>query len=163
MVDILAVYTTRLHFKWVSKIENFYAPFLGWTMILNRDVPLRRYHLPSILRMVRTCNTRLHEGSSLCIFPEGTRSEDGNLRSFYRGAFFLSVKNRVPIVPIVLDGTHEILPKGRATVSPRRVRVRILDPIDPASANWDSRRLRDRVRAKMMEELAKMRAGRVME
>jgi 1-acyl-sn-glycerol-3-phosphate acyltransferase len=157
MVDILAIFATRLSFKWVSKVENFYAPFLGWNMALNRYVPLRRGHLPSILRMVRTCLALLRAGESLFIFPEGTRSEDGELRSFFNGAFRIAARSRVPIVPIVIEGTYDVLPKGRYWIVPRHVLVRILEPIDPATVGYDYRRLQDVTRARMREAQDKIR------
>jgi 1-acyl-sn-glycerol-3-phosphate acyltransferase len=158
MVDILAIFATRLPFKWVSKVENFYAPFLGWNMVLNRYVPLKRRHLPSIVRMVRRCNAVLRGGESLFVFPEGTRSDDGELGPFFRGAFRLAVRNRVPIVPMVLAGTRDVLPKGRLRVVPRHVRVRILAPVDPGSVGYDHKRLHDVVRAHMLEEQGRMRS-----
>lgn len=158
MVDILALFATRLPFKWVSKVENFYAPFLGWNMVLNGYVPLKRGHLPSIMRMVRRCNALLRRGESLFVFPEGTRSDDGELRPFFRGAFRIAIRNRVPIVPIVLEGTRDALPKGRFRIVPCHVRVHILDPVDPSSVDYDPRRLHDVVRARMLEEQARMRA-----
>jgi len=142
MVDILAVFGTRIPFKWVSKVENFYAPFLGWNMWLNGYVALKRKHLPSIMRMVRTCNAKLRAGDSLFVFPEGTRSPDGNLQSFHRGAFVIATRNRVPVVPMVIEGTGQILPKGTFCIRPRPVLVRILPAMDPASFGYDARRLR---------------------
>jgi 1-acyl-sn-glycerol-3-phosphate acyltransferase len=158
MVDILAVYGLRLPFVWVSKIENFYAPFLGWNMWLNGYVPLRRGHLPSIRRMLRRCEERLGEGASLCVFPEGTRSRDGNLRSFFRGAFWIAVRNRVPVVPVVVEGTGAILAKGSFAIRPRPVLLRVLDPIRPEQAGMDDRRLRDLVFERMRAELHDLRA-----
>jgi len=157
MVDILAVFATGMDYKWVSKVENFYAPFIGWNMALNRYIPLRRGHLPSILRMFRRCEATLAAGSSLFVFPEGTRSPDGRLQRFFRGAFVLSARNEVPIVPVVIDGTAEILGKGSARIVPRPVRVRVLAPVDPASVGNDDQRLREVVHARMEAELARLR------
>lgn len=157
MVDILAVLATRLPFLWVSKIENFYMPFLGWNMWLNRYVALKRGYLPSIMRMVRTCNRRLAEGYNLFIFPEGTRSSSGNLIDFYSGAFRLASRNNVPIVPLVVEGTRDILPKHRLRISPRRVHVRVLRPFHPEAYAHDHRALRDAVRDAMARELEAMR------
>ncbi|HLV64165.1 MAG TPA: lysophospholipid acyltransferase family protein [Polyangiaceae bacterium] len=159
LVDILAVYGLRLPFLWVSKIENFRVPFLGWNMYLNGYVPLRRGHLPSIRRMLRVCERALRSGSSLCVFPEGTRSKDGSLKPFYRGAFWMAVRAGVPIVPIVVSGTEEILPKGQLGIRPRPVTVRVLEPISPEQAAGDDRRLRDLVFARMQRELATMRGA----
>jgi 1-acyl-sn-glycerol-3-phosphate acyltransferase len=158
MVDILAVYAVNLPFLWVSKRANFFAPFLGWNMWLNGYVPLRRGHLPSIRRMLRTCEARLREGASLCVFPEGTRTRDGELRPFYRGAFWMAVKSQVPIVPIVVEGTYSILAKGSFGIRPRPVVLRVLEPIHPDVVAGDDRKLRDLVRGRMQSELAALRA-----
>jgi 1-acyl-sn-glycerol-3-phosphate acyltransferase len=107
--------------------------------------------------MVRTCLAKLADGRSLIVFPEGTRSLDGNLRTFYRGAFSIATRAKVAVVPIVLDGTGGILKKGSMLIRPRHVTVNILDPIDPASVGFDSRKLRDVTHEVMTRELAKMR------
>jgi len=159
MVDILAVFAIKLPFLWVSKIENFYVPFLGWNMWLNGYVPLKRGHLPSIMRMVRTCHRRLAEGQSLFVFPEGTRSPTGNLIPFYPGAFRLAVRNRIPIVPVVIEGTRDILPKRRLFIRPRPVEIRLLDPVHPESVGGDYRLLRDVVRESMQRELDALRGS----
>jgi len=157
MVDILAVFATHLPYLWVSKVENFYAPFLGWNMWLNGYVPLKRGYLPSILRMVRSCLKKLDAGHSLCVFPEGTRSPDGNLIGFYRGAFWVATRKRVPIVPIIVEGTGAILRKKSLVIRPQTSLVRILPAIDPAEVDFDDRRLRDEVRARMAAELHAIR------
>lgn len=157
MVDILAIMSARLPALWVSKVENFYAPVLGLNMLLNGYIPVKRGFQPSIMKMMRRCLRELGAGRSLIVFPEGTRSEDGNLRSFFRGAFFLSTRAKVPIVPICLHGTRDVLNKGSMMVHPRPVTLKILDPIDPRVVDHDSRRLRDLVRAVMTDELSRMR------
>ncbi len=157
MVDILAVFATRLPYLWVSKVENFYAPFLGWNMWLNGYVPLKRGHLPSILRMVRCCLRRLDAGHSLCVFPEGTRSTDGNLIDFYRGAFWVATKRLVPIVPVLVEGTGSILRKRSLQIRPQPALVRILPAIHPAEAGYDDRKLRELVRLRMADELLQIR------
>jgi len=159
MVDILAVFATYLPYRWVSKRENFFAPFLGWTMWLNRYVPLRRGHLPSIRRMLRRCQAELGAGNSLFVFPEGTRSADGELRDFYRGAFWLATRHGVPIVPVIIEGTRDILPKQSLLIRPQAVVVRVLPPIDARPFGRDDRRLRDQVRAAMATALGELRSG----
>jgi 1-acyl-sn-glycerol-3-phosphate acyltransferase len=139
MVDVLAVFALRAPFLWVSKVENFYVPFLGWNMWLNGYVPLRRGHLPSIMRMVRTCHRRLRDGHSLFVFPEGTRSTTGELIRFYPGAFRMAVRFGVPIVPVV------------------PVLLRVLEPVKPSDVGGDHRRLLDVVRSRMQRELHAIR------
>ncbi len=157
MADTLAMFSARIPALWVSKVENFYAPFLGWNMALNRFIPVKRGYLPSIMRMYRTCLRRLSEGHSLIVFPEGTRSDDGNLRYFFRGAFSLAVRANVPVVPVVLDGTGDLLKKGSMLITPCAVSVSILSPIHPGH---DSKNLRERVKDTMAIELARLREVR---
>jgi 1-acyl-sn-glycerol-3-phosphate acyltransferase len=158
MVDVLAVFATRLPYLWVSKRENFWVPFLGWTMWVNGYVGLRRRHLPSIFKMLRRCEAHLGAGRSLFVFPEGTRSPDGNLIEFYRGAFWMSSRYKVPIVPVLIEGTRGILPKHQLFISPQPVRVRILPPIEPSLVDFDSRKLRDLTHERMAEGLRALRA-----
>lgn len=148
--DVLALFKLDYPFLWVSKIENFYAPFLGWNMWLNNYVPLKRGYLPSIMRMYRMCIRRLAEGHSLFVFPEGTRSPSGELKSFFPGAFRIAVRNDVPIVPIVLEGTRDILPKGKLRVQPLPVWVKVLEPVHPREVAHDWKRLEAVVRERML-------------
>lgn len=157
MVDVLAAFATRLPYLWVSKRENFWVPLLGWTMWVNGYVGLRRRHLPSIFKMLRRCEALLAKGHSLYIFPEGTRSPDGKLIHFFRGAFWMSARYKVPIVPVLIDGTRDILPKHQLFITPHPVRVRILPPIDPSSVNFDSFKLRELTRERMAEGLRALR------
>jgi 1-acyl-sn-glycerol-3-phosphate acyltransferase len=157
MVDILAVFATYLPYRWVSKRENFFAPFLGWTMWLNGYVPLKRGHLPSIRRMLRRCETELRAGNSLFLFPEGTRSDDGELKAFYRGAFWLAVRNGVPVVPVVIEGTRNILPKRSFLIRPQAVEVSVLPPVDARPFGRDDRGLRSCVHERMAEALGELR------
>jgi 1-acyl-sn-glycerol-3-phosphate acyltransferase len=159
MVDILAAFSTRLPYLWVSKIENFFVPFLGWNMWLSGYVPLRRGNLASIRKMLRRCEERIRQGASLFVFPEGTRSPDGELKSFYRGAFWVAARYRVPIVPVVIEGTARVLPKRSFRIFPQRVTVRVLPPIHPADFDWNDRRLRDHVHATMRAALAELRVS----
>jgi 1-acyl-sn-glycerol-3-phosphate acyltransferase len=158
MVDILAVFATYLPYRWVSKRANFYAPFLGWTMWLNGYVPLRRGHLPSIRRMLRRCERELRAGNSLFVFPEGTRSHDGELKAFYRGAFWLAARAGVPVVPVVIEGTRDILPKRSLLIRPQAVEVRVLPAVDARPLAGDDRALRALGHEQMRAALGALRA-----
>jgi 1-acyl-sn-glycerol-3-phosphate acyltransferase len=156
MSDILAVFAAHIPMLWVSKVENFYAPFLGWNMGLNDFIPLKRGHLPSIMKMYRTCLRRLAEGHSLFVFPEGTRSPDGKLQPFYRGAFRMAARANVPIVPMVLEGTADVLPKSTMLVHPRQCIVSILDAIPPETG--DHHALLRATRKAMIAEQRRLRS-----
>lgn len=134
LLDILVLFRLFAHYKWVSKIENFRLPCIGWNMSLNRYIPLRRGDRESIERMMALCEKALAEGSSIMMFPEGTRSHDGHLKAFKPGAFQIARHMQVPILPIVVDGTSQALPKRGYVLQGRHaITVRVLDPIPYAS------------------------------
>jgi 1-acyl-sn-glycerol-3-phosphate acyltransferase len=129
-LDILILFRLFRHFKWVSKAEMFRIPCIGWNMSLNRYVKLRRGSPESIAHMMAACEKHLAQGSSIMIFPEGTRSEDGRLRSFKHGAFTLARNANVPLLPIVVEGTAHALPKHGFVLRGRHaIRVRVLPEI----------------------------------
>ena len=130
MLDILVLFRLFSHYKWVSKIENFRVPCIGWNMSLNRYVKLRRGDRSSVMQMVRECIAHLERGSSIMMFPEGTRSPTGRLRSFKTGAFEIALAARRPVLPIVIQGTHHALPKRGVVLRGRHpIRVSVLDPV----------------------------------
>ena len=130
LLDILVLFRLFAHFKWVSKIENFRVPFIGWNMSLNRYIKLRRGSRESVARMLDACARTLDEGSSIMMFPEGTRSADGRLQAFKPGAFSLAQRAHAPLLPIILTGTADALPKRGFVLRGRHtIRVRVLDEI----------------------------------
>jgi 1-acyl-sn-glycerol-3-phosphate acyltransferase len=156
MLDIFVLYFLHRHFKWVSKIENFRIPLGGWVMALNRYVALRRGDRASIKQMFEDCQVHLERGSSVLIFPEGTRSEDGQLQGFQGGAFTLAVRKNVAVQPIVVEGSHRAIPKGKLIARERtRVRVKVLPPIYPEGRG--PKQLMQECRTAIREELARLR------
>jgi len=134
LLDILVLFRLFVHFKWVSKIENFRVPFIGWNMSLNRYIKLRRGSSESVTRMMQECEQTLARGSSVMMFPEGTRSRDGRLQPFKPGAFALAQLTQAAILPIVVEGTARALPKRGFVLQGRHeIRVRVLDEIPYAS------------------------------
>ena len=151
LLDILVLFRTFTHFKWVSKIENFRIPFVGWNMSLNGYIKIRRGQRASVIQMMRACQATLAAGNSIMMFPEGTRSLDGRLRAFKPGAFELALRTQSPIQPILLRGSGDALPKrGFALQGRHPIRVSILDPIPPESfAGLSAEELTERVRTLM--------------
>ncbi|MCU0668391.1 MAG: 1-acyl-sn-glycerol-3-phosphate acyltransferase [Myxococcota bacterium] len=130
LLDILVLFRLFRHFKWVSKIENFKIPCIGWNMRLNRYIPLRRGNRESIVQMMEACEKTLAEGNSVMMFPEGTRSRNGVLQPFKTGAFELALRSNRPLLPIVVEGTSDALPKRGFVLRGRHpIRVTVLDPI----------------------------------
>jgi 1-acyl-sn-glycerol-3-phosphate acyltransferase len=110
-LDILVAFRLFFPFKWVSKIEVFRLPFIGWNMFLNGYIPLKRGDKESIARMLDRCEDALARGSSIYLFPEGTRSSTGELRPFKPGAFALAHQMKLPLLAVAINGTLRALPK----------------------------------------------------
>ena len=132
-LDILVAFRLFFPFKWVSKLEVFRLPFVGWNMYLNRYIGLRRGDKDSIRQMMNACERALAEGCSVYFFPEGTRSRTGRLKPFKPGAFILAQQMQVPILPVVIEGTRAALPKYSLNFHGRHlIRLRVLDAIPPS-------------------------------
>ena len=130
LLDILVLFRLFKHFKWVSKVENFRVPCIGWNMRLNGYIELRRGERASVIEMMRACERTLAAGNSIMMFPEGTRSTTGTMRPFKTGAFELAQKAQRPILPIVISGTAEALPKRGFVLQGRHpIQVKVLEPI----------------------------------
>jgi len=133
ILDIVAFNIIRHRLRWVSKVEVFKVPLLGWSMKMAKYIPLERGNKHSVAHMMDKCVESLNDRVSVVIFPEGTRSLTGRIGKFKTGAFQLALKTGKPILPVVLDGTGDILPKKGIIFRNRRaVRLRVLDPVFPA-------------------------------
>jgi 1-acyl-sn-glycerol-3-phosphate acyltransferase len=155
LLDILVLFRLFVHFKWVAKTELFRIVCVGWNMSLNRYIRLRRGDAGSIRQMMDDAERTLAEGSSIMIFPEGTRSPDGHLKAFKHGAFTLALRCRVPLLPIVVEGTANALPKRGFILQGRHaIRVRVLPEIPyPSFADESVDTLTERMHALFRREL----------
>ncbi len=158
LVDIVVLYGLFKPFKWVSKESIFQVPLVGWNMMINQYVLIKRGDLKSIKEMMQTCRNWLNRGASILMFPEGTRSEDGEMHDFRDGSFRLAAECGVPVVPIVVDGTHDILAKNGGWIKfTGDIRVKVLPPVDPQAFNNKSAAIRDHVHDLMKRTLSEMR------
>ncbi len=159
LADILVLFGLYRPFKWVSKASNFRLPFIGWNMSLNRYIPLVRGDPDSIARMVAASEAWLDKGVPVLLFPEGTRSPDGQLKAFKDGAFRLAIAKRCPLYPIALAGTADVLPKHGWVLRQRaNCRARVLEPLDPLAFGTDVAAFREEVRARLVAAKAEMDA-----
>jgi len=132
---------------------------IGWNMVLNRYIKLVRGDKKSIAQMMDECEMHLKEGSSVYIFPEGSRSPDGHLKQFKSGAFLLAKKLNLPIMPIIIEGTRFALPKHSIDYHGKHpIILRVLDEIVPEIfKNMSIEELRDYTWNYMHTELKKLR------
>jgi 1-acyl-sn-glycerol-3-phosphate acyltransferase len=157
--DILVLFGLYRPFKWVSKASNFKLPFIGWNMALNRYVPLVRGDRESVGRMMVACEYWLARGVPILMFPEGTRSADGQMKAFKDGAFQLAIKMKCPVIPVVLTGTAKTLPKHGLKLQTRAdCHVQVLPAVDPAPFQGNVQALLEHVRGQMMAEKARLEA-----
>ena len=119
-----------VQFRWLAKAELFRIPVLGWAMGTAGYISLDRSEPKKAYRSMEEAARRIREGTSVVIFPEGTRSKDGRLQPFLKGGFTLAVKSQVPIVPISISGTWEIMPPQSRKVRKGDVEVVVGEPIE---------------------------------
>jgi len=149
LADIVVLYKTKMQFKWVAKESLFKVPFVGWNMSLAKHIKLERGSFSSIKKIYREAAGWLRSGMSVLFFPEGTRSETDEMKEFQNGAFKLAIKEKMPVLPIVVEGTGDAMPKGTwlfKTKIPGRLKV--LPAVETSSyTNAEFVRLRDLVRS----------------
>jgi 1-acyl-sn-glycerol-3-phosphate acyltransferase len=159
LADIPLVSHLRLDTKWLAKVELFRVPLLGWMMRMAGDVPVDRAVPRQGAKALLKCAQLLRQRCSVVFFPEGGRSPNGEVQPFNEGAFQLAIRERVPILPLVVEGTGQALPsKTWLFGKSRDIRLRVLEAI-PVEG-WEMKQsaaLRDAVRQKIVDELHKLR------
>jgi 1-acyl-sn-glycerol-3-phosphate acyltransferase len=134
ILDILLITCLRYRLRWISKIENFRIPVLNWSMKMAKYIPIDRGNPDSKVVMMEESLRSLKQGISIMMFPEGTRSKDGRIMNFKKGAFQMAMKADKPILPIIIDGTGNVLPKkGIIFSGGYLLSVKVLDPVYPES------------------------------
>ena len=161
MLDIILLNCLRYKFKWISKIENLNVPFIGWYLKMADYIIVDRGNEQSKTEMLAKSFNCLEKGTSIMIFPEGTRSLNNEIGFFKRGAFQLALQAKVPVLPVLIDGTGGILPKhGLIFGGGHHIRIRVLDPVDPADFGTDiPEELALKFSALMSSALQELRTG----
>lgn len=113
------------------KKELFDYPILGKTMSIGSLVPVDRGNKEAGIAAVRAAAAVLRQGINMMIYIEGHRSFDGKLLPFKKGPFYLAIECGVPVVPVTIAGSHQVMPKGRFAIEPGTVTVIFHPPIEP--------------------------------
>jgi 1-acyl-sn-glycerol-3-phosphate acyltransferase len=135
-----------VNFKWVAREEIFRIPILGWAMAAAGYISIDRKGRKKAMESVERAVAKIRDGASVLVFPEGTRSPDGEIHPFKRGGFTLAVKAGVPIIPISIRGSRNVLPRSSLRVRPGRIEI-----IVGKRVRTDDRSLADR--GSLMEEV----------
>jgi len=143
--DIVVAYQMKMQFKWVAKRVLFNIPFIGWSLSLTKHIKLERGSFGSIKKVYREAAQWLRKGMSVFFFPEGTRSETTQIGDFHNGAFKLAIKERVPILPVIFEGTGTAIPRGSWIFGVKTfAKLKILPAIETTSYHpADFAKLRD--------------------
>lgn len=161
LADIPLISHLPWEMKWIAKRSLFGLPLIGWMMRMAGDIPLERADARSGARSLLRAAHYLREGCPVMFFPEGTRSADGGVGRFHDGAFRLALRERVNVMPIAVDGSHECLPKHSWQFgAARTIRVRVLPPIEIADFRPDqTEALRDAARGAIIRQIARWRGA----
>ena len=158
LIDILALSKLRRPFKWTSKSENFKLPFVGMVLSLTNSIRINRESMRSGAQFLLQAEAEMEKGSSILLFPEGTRSKTKTMRPFKEGAFRLAKKTGSGIIPIVLTGTEKTFAPGSWVLKGKApMYIRVLDEIPAREvAENEVKATMNRVQEIMEQELDRL-------
>lgn len=130
-VPLWVAYLGR-NIAYLGKKEVFKYPIFGYGIRLVGVVPVDRSNSVAAVESAKLATENIRRGKSYVVYPEGTRSSDGGLLPFKKGAFMMAIDAGVPVVPITISGATRIMPKAQIKIFPSTVRVTIHDPISTA-------------------------------
>ncbi len=124
------------NFKWIMKKELRRLPVIGKTCELMGHIFIDRSHPMRAKQSLEAAKKNLKQGeSSIFLFPEGTRTRNGKIQRFKRGAFTIARDLHLPIVPVTIIGAYDALPKGLNYITPGTIQMIIHSPIDTTYLN----------------------------
>jgi 1-acyl-sn-glycerol-3-phosphate acyltransferase len=133
------------------KESLFRYPIVGQAFLLAQFIPINRKERDSALESLEKAIESLKAGQSFLIYPEGTRSPDGRLQEFKKGAVVMATKAGVPIVPVACSGAQQVMEKRSLRIHPGEILVEFLDPIDASAYTFEQR---DELNQKVHDALA---------
>jgi 1-acyl-sn-glycerol-3-phosphate acyltransferase len=133
------------------KKSLFRYPIVGSAFLSAGFIPVNRSERDSALESLDKAIESLKAGQSFLIYPEGTRSPDGRLQDFKKGAVVMAIKAGVPIVPVACSGAHRVMEKGSLKIHPGEILCEFLEPIYPAGYDYEHR---DELNRLVHDELA---------
>jgi len=130
-IDIPVLFSVLpLNLRFVAKHVLGYVPFLGWYLRLSRFILINRSDRKKAMQQLERAAQQIRAGTSIVVFPEGTRSQTTEILPFKKGAFTLALKAGVPICPIAIEGSGRLMPKNSWNIRPGPIRVKIGAPVD---------------------------------
>src|SRR5580765_4026762 len=155
--DVPALAKILPHYKFVAKAELFKVPVFGHGMRAVGMIEIQRENRKAAFGAYDVAAERIRAGSSVVVFPEGTRGSEYALRPFKKGPFVLAIAAGVPIVPIIVHGTIEIMPKGSLWAHSGTIDIHLLEPVKTNTVDYDHREaLMHTVRTRMADAMREL-------
>ena len=133
MFDIPVMMNTFPHIRIMFKKELSYVPFWGWALRWGHHIMVDRSKGSEAMKSLDRAVNDVRKGGQVLLFAEGTRTRDGKLLPFKRGAFSLAAKSGVPLIPVTINGSFRIMPKGSFDIRPSQIDILIDTPIETKS------------------------------
>jgi 1-acyl-sn-glycerol-3-phosphate acyltransferase len=155
--DVPALAKVLPRYKFVAKAELFKVPIFGKAMRAAGMIEIQRENRKAAFGAYDVAAERIRDGNSVVVFPEGTRGHAYPLRPFKKGPFVLAIVAGVPIVPIILHGTIEVMPRGSLWAHPGTIDIHLLEPVSTTSVDYDHREaLMEIVRTRMADAMREL-------
>ncbi len=155
--DVPALASTLPRYKFVAKAELFKVPIFGGGIRAAGMIEIQRDNRKAAFGAYDLAAQKIQAGNSVVVFPEGTRGRDYRLRPLKKGPFVLAIAAGVPIVPVILHGTIEVLKRDSFRVHPGTVDIHLLEPVPTAGVDYDHRdELMTKVRSRMADAMREL-------
>lgn len=154
-IPVLVRSLSKFQLRWIAKRELVLVPIFGWALWGSRHILVARGDPSEARATLRKARKKLEEGSSIILFPEGTRSADGKLLPFKRGGFLLALTSKAPVVPVTLNGSGMVLPRGDWRIRAGEIEVIIGEPVSLEHHKMENlSRLLDQIRGSIESKLS---------
>ncbi len=137
--------------RWIAKSSLFKIPFVGWAMTAAGYIAVERGNRKKAYEAFNKALEKIKAGCSIVIFPEGTRSEDGEIGAFKRGSNLMASRSKTPMTPITLVGSGDIIKKGSAVITPGPVTVIISPPVKHGSDRKENVAILESIRGTIVD------------
>src|SRR5712692_3258393 len=142
--------------RFMAKVSLFKIPIFGWAIGRAGFIPIDRKDRRKAVKSFEMAVDRIRKGNTVVVVPEEGRSRERAMRPFQRGGFLLALKSELPILPIAIDGTYEVLRAGAKRVTPGPVTIRIGTPIPTAGLTVKDK---ERLSKESREQIERMLFG----
>ncbi len=152
--DIFSIYGFLNHqFRWMMKKSLERIPLVGYACRVAGHIYVDKHSPAAVRQTMETAEKRLSGGMSVVVFPEGSRTKDGHIHGFRRGAYMLAMEFGLPVVPVTVDGAYDVLPTNALLMRPGRITLTIHKPLEAGEQGHDLQQLMEQSRQAIISAL----------